>query len=114
MKLDDSTKLAFYGLYKSATEGPCRAPRPSMFDPVGRAKFDAWAANGSKSKEQAMVDYVSLLDKLHARWRLWDGIPPAYRAAVQVPATDFQSPPRHAAAAAAAAALPQSVPQSER
>jgi diazepam-binding inhibitor (GABA receptor modulating acyl-CoA-binding protein) len=75
--LDDSVKLTFYGLYKQATEG-ARPPdklRPDFYDLMGRAKFDAWGANGQKSNGQAMVDYVRLLDKLHPPWRSWRGIP---------------------------------------
>ena len=82
VSFDDSVKLTFYGMYKSATEGPCHKSRPSLFDVVGRAKFDAWASNGEKSPEQAMIDYVSLLDKLHAPWRTWDGIPAQLRGAI--------------------------------
>lgn len=89
---DDSVKLSFYGLYKSATEGPCRKPRPGLFDLVGRAKIDAWASNGEKSREQAMLDYVSLLDRLHPQWRSWEGIPEALRAAVRPATFDAQTP----------------------
>jgi acyl-CoA-binding protein len=32
-------KLTFYGLYKQATVGPCKEPRPSMFYYVNRAKW---------------------------------------------------------------------------
>ncbi|KAL9182467.1 hypothetical protein ACHAXT_013119 [Thalassiosira profunda] len=41
----DAVRLKLYGYYKVATS-PSRAtntPRPSLFDPVGRAKHDAWA-----------------------------------------------------------------------
>jgi diazepam-binding inhibitor (GABA receptor modulator, acyl-CoA-binding protein) len=37
-------KLQLYGLYKQATKGECKGNRPGVMDPVGRAKFDAWAA----------------------------------------------------------------------
>ncbi|KAI8922325.1 acyl CoA binding protein-domain-containing protein [Powellomyces hirtus] len=35
-------KLQFYGMYKQATVGLCLTPRPSMWDVVGRSKWDAW------------------------------------------------------------------------
>jgi acyl-CoA-binding protein len=37
--LSDPVKLQFYGLYKQATEGPCDAPKPGMFDMKGKAKW---------------------------------------------------------------------------
>lgn len=41
-------KLQLYGLYKQATKGSGQdgKGRPGVMDPVGRAKFDAWAACG--------------------------------------------------------------------
>jgi acyl-CoA-binding protein len=37
-------KLQLYGLFKQATKGTTTGLRPGVFDVVGRAKFDAWAA----------------------------------------------------------------------
>ncbi len=34
--------LKFYGYFKQATEGECKKSRPSMFNVVERAKWDAW------------------------------------------------------------------------
>ena len=95
VSFDDSVKLAFYGLYKSATEGPCNKPRPGFFDVVGRAKIDAWASNGDKPAEDAMVDYVNLLDKLHAPWRAWSGIPEPLKVAVRPLAATYAVNPMH-------------------
>jgi acyl-CoA-binding protein len=38
-----------------------------MIDFKGRAKYDAWAKKKGVSKEQAMTDYVALVDRLVAR-----------------------------------------------
>lgn len=51
-------KLTFYGLYKQATVGPCVEPRPSIFNYVNRAKWDAWDKYRSMSKQEAMVAYI--------------------------------------------------------
>ncbi|KAI9159447.1 Acyl-CoA binding domain containing 5 [Blastocladiella emersonii ATCC 22665] len=56
----NAEKLQFYSLYKQATQGdiPKTAKRPSLWDPVGRAKWDAWAARKGTSQEDAMREYV--------------------------------------------------------
>lgn len=56
--------LQLYGLYKQATQGDVTSDRPSLFDPVGRAKFDAWSQRRGMSKEEAVQAYVELVDKL--------------------------------------------------
>ncbi len=35
-----------------------------MMDMVGRAKYDAWAARRGLAREQAMRDYVALVNQL--------------------------------------------------
>ena len=56
--------LRLYALYKQATAGDASGPRPGGFNMVGRAKFDAWAALAGTSSEQAMQDYIALVDEL--------------------------------------------------
>ncbi len=56
--------LALYSLYKQATEGDVRGKRPGIFDVRGRAKYDAWAAIRGKSPEDAMAEYVALVERL--------------------------------------------------
>ncbi|XP_010641201.1 acyl-CoA-binding domain-containing protein 4 isoform X2 [Fukomys damarensis] len=51
--------LRFYSYYKQATLGPCLAPRPGFWDPIGRYKWDAWHSLGRMSKEEAMSAYVA-------------------------------------------------------
>jgi len=56
--------LQLYGLYKQATEGDARGSRPGMLDPVGRAKWDAWAARQGTSRDEAKRLYASLVEEL--------------------------------------------------
>jgi acyl-CoA-binding protein len=56
--------LALYSLYKQATDGDVKGERPSGFDFVGAAKFDAWEKRRGMSAEQAMQAYVALVDRL--------------------------------------------------
>lgn len=53
-----------YALYKQATEGDVSGERPGGFDFKAIAKYDAWAEIKGKSKEDAMKEYVSLVDRL--------------------------------------------------
>jgi len=60
----NDTLLELYALYKQATSGDASGKRPGMFDPVGRAKFDAWSGRAGMSSEEAMEAYVELVDRL--------------------------------------------------
>ena len=65
--VSNENKLKIYKLYKQGTVGPLDTTtnkRPGMFDPTGRMKYDAWLALGDMSKEQAMKDYIALVDSL--------------------------------------------------
>ncbi|MGB0955402.1 MAG: acyl-CoA-binding protein [Panacagrimonas sp.] len=56
--------LALYSLFKQATDGDVHGKRPGMLDMVGRAKYDAWTQREGTPKEQAMQDYVALVQQL--------------------------------------------------
>lgn len=61
----NDTLLQLYSLYKQASEGDVNTDPPSNpFDFVAKAKYEAWAALKGKTNEQAMTDYVSLINKL--------------------------------------------------
>ena len=62
----ENTKLALYGLYKQATEGDVTGKRPGFTNPVGRAKYDAWAAVEGTSAEDAEADYIAKVRALLA------------------------------------------------
>ncbi len=56
--------LKYYGLYKQATEGPCRIPKPGFWDVVSRAKYEAWNALGDMDSFEAKKVYVEELKKV--------------------------------------------------
>lgn len=56
--------LELYALYKQATVGDVTGSRPGMLDMKGRAKYDAWSKKKGTSKEDAMAEYVALVDRL--------------------------------------------------
>ncbi|XP_017781616.1 PREDICTED: acyl-CoA-binding domain-containing protein 5 [Nicrophorus vespilloides] len=53
--------LRFYGYFKQATQGKCTGTRPSIWQVVSRAKYDAWKKLGDMSKADAMARYVEEL-----------------------------------------------------
>jgi diazepam-binding inhibitor (GABA receptor modulator, acyl-CoA-binding protein) len=63
-KPDNMTLLKIYSLYKQATEGDVEGKRPGFTDLVGRAKYDAWAAVKGKGKDEAMQEYIDLIEDL--------------------------------------------------
>ena len=62
----NETKKQIYSLFKQATEGPLPddRPRPGFLDLTGRAKYDAWKSLGDMSKEEAMKQYIALVESL--------------------------------------------------
>jgi acyl-CoA-binding protein len=58
--------LQLYALFKQGSTGDVTGARPGMMDFKGRAKYDAWAQKKGLSKDQAMTDYVALVDRLLA------------------------------------------------
>jgi acyl-CoA-binding protein len=60
----NDAKLQLYALYKQATEGDPTGKRPGMFDPVGRAKYDAWQKVAGTSADEAKQAYVDLVRQL--------------------------------------------------
>jgi acyl-CoA-binding protein len=64
-KPDNETLLKLYSLYKQGTEGDVNTEPPSNpFDFVNKAKYEAWTSLKGKSKDEAMQDYVRLVEKL--------------------------------------------------
>jgi diazepam-binding inhibitor (GABA receptor modulating acyl-CoA-binding protein) len=61
---DNATLLKLYGLYKQATAGDSTAAKPGFGDMVGRAKWDAWNKLRGTSADEAMRQYVELIDSL--------------------------------------------------
>ena len=63
-KPDNMTLLKIYALYKQATAGDVDGKRPGFGDMVGRAKWDAWKAMEGKTADDAMQEYVDLIESL--------------------------------------------------
>ena len=61
---DNSTLLKIYGLYKQATAGDNTDKKPGFSDMVGRAKWEAWNGFNGTSAEEAMQQYVDLIESL--------------------------------------------------
>ncbi|VVC41739.1 Acyl-CoA-binding protein, ACBP, conserved site,Acyl-CoA-binding protein, ACBP,FERM/acyl-CoA-binding [Cinara cedri] len=56
--------LRFYAYFKQGTIGRNYQPKPSFWDVVNKAKWQAWADLGDMPKEQAMQEYVNELKKI--------------------------------------------------
>jgi acyl-CoA-binding protein len=63
-KPDNMTLLKIYALYKQASVGDAEGKRPGFGDMVGRAKWDAWNGVKGKSSDEAMQEYVDLIESL--------------------------------------------------
>ena len=61
---DNMTLLKNYALYKQGSSGDAQGERPGMTDFVARAKFDAWEALKGTSQDQAMQQYIDLVEEL--------------------------------------------------
>jgi diazepam-binding inhibitor (GABA receptor modulating acyl-CoA-binding protein) len=63
-KPDNMTLLKIYALYKQATAGDVEGKRPGFTDMIGRAKWDAWSEAKGKSANEAMQEYIDLIESL--------------------------------------------------
>ena len=61
---DNATLLKIYALYKQATEGDVEGKKPGFGDMVGRAKWDAWNGFKGTSSDDAMQQYIDLIESL--------------------------------------------------
>lgn len=61
---DNMTLLKIYALYKQASGGDAHGERPGFTEMVARAKFDAWDSLKGTSKEDAMQQYIDLIEDL--------------------------------------------------
>lgn len=61
---DNAELLKLYALFKQATDGDVSSERPGGFDFKAIAKFDAWAEEKGKSKEQASAEYIAFVNRL--------------------------------------------------
>ena len=61
---DNDTLLRIYALYKQGSAGDVEGRRPGFGDMIGRAKYDAWDKVKGLSREDAMQQYVALINSL--------------------------------------------------
>jgi diazepam-binding inhibitor (GABA receptor modulator, acyl-CoA-binding protein) len=61
---DNMTLLKIYALYKQGSSGDVTGERPGFTDMIGRAKFDAWDSLKGTSQEDAMQQYIDLIEDL--------------------------------------------------
>jgi len=61
---DNMTLLKLYALYKQGSLGDNSEPRPGFSDMVGRAKWDAWTRLQGSSRDEAMAQYIELIESL--------------------------------------------------
>jgi acyl-CoA-binding protein len=61
---DNMTLLKLYALYKQASAGDNSEKKPGFTDMVGRAKWDAWNNLNGTSNQDAMQQYVDLIESL--------------------------------------------------
>jgi acyl-CoA-binding protein len=56
--------LQMYALFKQATDGDVSGDKPGGFDFKAIAKYSAWEEKKGTGKEQAMQEYVNLVERL--------------------------------------------------
>ena len=61
---DNMTLLKLYALYKQASSGDVDGKRPGFTDMVGRAKWDAWNELKGTGRDDAMQQYIALVESL--------------------------------------------------
>ena len=61
---DNATLLKIYALYKQGSVGDNTDKKPGFGDMVGRAKRDAWNSLKGTSKDDAMQQYIDLIESL--------------------------------------------------
>lgn len=61
--------LDLYSLFKQGSEGDITGERPGGFDFKAIAKYDAWASRKGLTKEDAMQQYIDLMNKLKEQYQ---------------------------------------------
>ncbi|XP_071369225.1 acyl-CoA-binding protein-like isoform X2 [Centroberyx affinis] len=68
VKPSDAEMLKVYSLFKQSTVGDVNTARPGMLDFTGKAKWDAWEKEKGKSQEDAMNEYIKLVEELKEKY----------------------------------------------
>lgn len=58
--------LKLYSLHKQASVGDVNGEEPGMFDFIAKAKYNAWATQKGLTTDEAMKQYVDLVNSLLA------------------------------------------------
>ena len=58
------TQLKMYALFKQANEGDVKGSKPSMLNPVARAKHKAWTNIKGMTSEDAMKAYIGEVESI--------------------------------------------------
>lgn len=61
---DNTTMLKIYALYKQGSLGDNADKKPGFSDMVGRAKWDAWNGVKGTTQDDAMQQYIDLIEEL--------------------------------------------------
>ena len=61
---DNATLLKIYALYKQGSVGDNAEKKPGFSDIVARAKWDAWSKLKGTSQDDAMQQYIDLINEL--------------------------------------------------
>ncbi len=61
---DNATLLKLYALYKQGSVGDNAEKKPGFGDMVGRAKWDAWNGLKGTDSQDAMQQYIDLVESL--------------------------------------------------
>uniref|UniRef100_A0A7N6A863 ACB domain-containing protein n=1 Tax=Anabas testudineus TaxID=64144 RepID=A0A7N6A863_ANATE len=64
----DEDMLQIYALFKQASVGDVNTSRPGIFDFTGKAKWDAWEKQKGKAKEDAINEYINLVEQLKQKY----------------------------------------------
>lgn len=62
--VDNEQKLQLYALYKQASIGECNQEKPSMYNVVQKAKWQAWKSLGDISMDEAKRQYIAVVSDL--------------------------------------------------
>jgi acyl-CoA-binding protein len=60
--------LQLYALYKQSTDGDVQGEKPGGFDFKAILKYQAWGALKGKPREEAMKEYITLVDNLQEQY----------------------------------------------
>lgn len=67
-KPDNDLKLKMYALFRQANDGDVSGKKPGMLDVVGRAKYGAWEKLKGTSCDDAMQQYIDVVNDLSSKF----------------------------------------------